>query len=210
MQSALSELDLPRERFTFDQFIQQYPEDGGRYELVDGAIVEMRPIGPHEQVGGFVGDQLTLEIYRLDLPYFIPRTCLVKPDREYEGYLPDVIVLNRQTINNDPYWKKASTISLGASAQLVVEVASTNWRDDYGKKLSDYEQLGIPEYWIVDYRGLGAKRYIGSPKAPTVSVYSIGDDEEYQVSQFQGNDLIVSPSFPQLVLSVAQLVEIGT
>ncbi|MUL36975.1 hypothetical protein BWI75_11615 [Gloeocapsopsis sp. AAB1 = 1H9] len=47
---------------------------------------------------------------------------------------------------------------------LVVEIISTNWRDDYLKKLADYEVLGIPEYWIVDYLALGAARYIGTPK----------------------------------------------
>ena len=30
----------------------------------------------------------------------------------------------------------------------VVEVVSTNWRDDYHNKFGDYEEMGIPEYWI--------------------------------------------------------------
>ena len=68
--------------------------------------------------------------------------------------------------------------------QLAVEVASTNWRDDYLYKLSEYESLGIAEYWIVDYLALGAARYIGSPKTPTVSIYSLVG-EEYQLQQFR-------------------------
>jgi Protein of unknown function (DUF820). len=46
-------------------------------------------------------------------------------------------------------------------------LVSTNWRDDYGYKLVDYEALGISEYWIADYLGLGGRRYIGNPKQPT-------------------------------------------
>jgi Uma2 family endonuclease len=43
--------------------------------------------------------------------------------------------------------------------------------------------MGIAEYWIVDFRALGARRFIGSPKTPTLSVYTLVDGE-YQVSQF--------------------------
>ncbi|NDJ16157.1 Uma2 family endonuclease [Myxacorys almedinensis A] len=211
MQSLSQSQDQPQDqpqKLTFDEFLVQYPEDGGRYELHYGAVVEMRPIGPHEQVGGFISDQLTLEIYRLGLPYFIPRSCLVRPVEEFEAYLPDIIVLNRETIGADPYWKKASTISTGASAKLAIEVVSTNWRADYSKKLAEYELLGIPEYWVVDYRGLGAKRLIGSPKEPTVSVYVLSDDE-YSVTLFKGQDAIASPAFPELNITVAQLVQMG-
>lgn len=206
MMQALSQSQDQPQKLTFDEFLTQCPEDGGRYELHYGAMVEMRPTGPHEQVGGFISDQLTLEIYRSGLPYFIPRSCLVKPSEEFEAYLPDIIVLNRETVGADPYWKKASTISTGASAKLVIEVVSTNWRDDYSKKLAEYELLGIPEYWIVDYRGLGAKRLIGSPKEPTVSVYVLSDDE-YAVALFKGSDRILSPTFPALSLTVDQLVQ---
>lgn len=31
---------------TFDEFIERYPNDGGRYELRYGVVLEMRPIGP--------------------------------------------------------------------------------------------------------------------------------------------------------------------
>lgn len=76
------------------------------------------------------------------------------------------------------------------------------------KKLADYEALGIPEYWIVDYLALGAARYIGPPKRPTVSVYQLVDGE-YQVSQFRGAECIISHTFPNLVLTVEQIVAAG-
>jgi len=48
-------------------------------------------------------------------------------------------------------------------------------------------------YWIVDYLALGAARYIGPPKRPTVSVYQLVDGE-YQVIS-QGAEAI-SPYIP--------------
>jgi Uma2 family endonuclease len=190
---------------TLDEFLDGYPDGYGRYELHDGAIIEMQPTGPHEEVGGELAVELGIEIRRLQLPYLIPRQCIVKPiDSDKSGYNPDVIVLDRQALETEPMWQRRSTITKGETVRLVIEVVSTNWRDDYLKKLADYEALGIPEYWIVDYLGLGGRRYIGSPKQPTLTVYQLVDDE-YQFQQFRGTELILSPSFPELKLTAEQV-----
>jgi len=91
---------------------------------------------------------------------------------------------------------------------LVIEVVSTNWQDDYLLKLGEYEKFGIPEYWIVDYLGLGGRRYIGNPKQPTISVYQMVDGE-YMVSQFRGSDRIQSAMFPELNLTAEQIFKFG-
>ncbi|MGA7933091.1 MAG: Uma2 family endonuclease [Kovacikia sp.] len=67
--------------------------------------------------------------------------------------------------------------------------------------------LGIPEYWIVDYRALGGRRYIGSPKVPTVSVYVLVD-EVYQLRQFRAGDAIASSIFPELRLTAAEILTV--
>jgi Uma2 family endonuclease len=138
------------------------------------------------------------------LPYFLPKECVVKADNELSGYEPDAIVLDRQGTDSQPRWQKESIITMGSSVRLIVEVVSSNWRDDYGYKLVDYEALGIAEYWIADYLGLGGRRYIGNPKQPTFSVYQLIDGE-YQVSKFWGSDKVVSPTFGQFNLSVQQI-----
>ena len=195
---------------TFDEFIDWYPENyENRYELHNGAIVEMpKATGEHSEVAGFLVAELNFEIRRLGLPYFVPKECVVKADNELSGYEPDAIVLDRQGTDSEPRWKKESIITMGSSVRLIVEVVSTNWRDDYGYKLVDYEALGISEYWIADYLGLGGRRYIGNPKQPTFSVYQLIDGE-YQVSLFRGSDRVVSPTFGQLNLSVQQIFSAG-
>ncbi len=109
---------------------------------------------------------------------------------------------------NEPLCKKESTVSQAASIPLVIEVVSTNWRDDYYKKLADYEAIGIPEYWIIDYAAIGARKFIGNPKLPTISIYQL-IDAEYQVTQFRGSDVIVSPTFPKLNLTAEQIFQAG-
>jgi len=193
---------------SFDEFIAWYPENSGhRYELHDGEVIEMpKPIGKHSEVGGFLSGSLFVEIARLQLPYFIPKECIVKVNES--GYEPDVIVLNRQTIGADTRWEKESTITRGESAKLVIEIVSTNWSDDYALKLEDYEALGIEEYWICDYLGLGGKRYIGTPKQPTFSVYRLDAAGTYQCRQFRGQERIESAIFPELQLSLAQILAV--
>ena len=195
---------------TFDKFIAWYPENTGkRYELHDGVTVEMPPPkGDHEEVVGFLVEEIVTEYRRLKLPYFIPKTAFIKPLESESAYSPDVLLLNRPNLVNEPLWKKESTVSIAASIPIVIEVVSTNWRDDYFTKLGKYEEVGIPEYWIVDYLALGGRKFIGDPKQPTISIYSLVEGE-YQVSQFRGSDRIQSPTFSQLNLTAEQIFQAG-
>lgn len=193
---------------TFTEFVEWKP-DGGNYELHNGVIREMQPRGKHEEIIGFLATEFTLEFRRLNLAYFIPKQALVKVPNNETGYSPDVLILNRDNLVNEPLWEKYSTVQTNFSIPLVVEIVSSNWRDDYLTKVKDYEEIGIKEYWIVDYLGLGGRRYIGNPKQPTISIYSLVD-EEYQVTQFKQNDVVVSPSLTELSLMVEQVFNCGS
>ncbi len=119
-----------------------------------------------------------------------------------------MIVLNKFALKDEPNWKKSSTISLGQSVALAIEIVSTNWQDDYMRKIAEYEKIGIPEYWIVDYLGLGGRRFIGNPQQPTLSLYQLVDGE-YQVSHIRGDNRIESAAFPELNLTAQQVFDAG-
>jgi Uma2 family endonuclease len=190
---------------TFDEFITWYPEDAEyRYELRRGVIVEMaKPKGKHSEIAGFVIKKLNNVIDQKQVPYFIPRECIIKTFED-TGYEPDIAVIDRSYLSNEPRWESASVIENGESVRLVVEVVSTNWHDDYALKMTDYERLGIKEYWILDYLGLGGRRYIGSPKLPTITVCKLVD-EEYEATQFRGKDRIFSQVFPEFQWTADQI-----
>lgn len=193
---------------TVKEFLETKPEKG-RYELHHGAIVEMaQPIGEHEEVTGFLTIEASAEIKRLQLPYSIPKTALVQSASSESAHSPDLLVLNKPALKSEELWKKYSTVQLSASIPLIIEIVSTNWRDDYYRKLGEYEEIGIPEYWIVDYLGLGGNKFIGKPKQPTLSIYNLIDDE-YQVTLFRGNDRIISSTFPELNLTAQQIFDAG-
>jgi Uma2 family endonuclease len=194
---------------TFDDFIAWYPENAeNRYELHDGVITEMpKPKGKHSKLAGFIISELNFLLRQSKLPFFIPKECIVKSVDGKSGYEPDVIVLDENALVNEPRWESESVITQGSSVKLVIEVVSTNWRDDYLRKLEDYEELGISEYWIFDYLALGGRNFIGNPKQPTISVYELVDGE-YEVTQFRGNEILKSSTFPDLNLTVEQIFKV--
>lgn len=196
---------------SFDDFVEWLPENSEcRYELHRGIMVEMpKPKGKHSEVAGFVAAELNFAIRQQQLPYLIPKECIVRSRDRFSGYEPDVIVLDRLALAEEPRWEKESVLSAGATIKLIVEVVSTNWQDDYSLKLTDYEALGIQEYWAVDYAGLGGRLHIGYPKRPTLSIYVLTSEGEYEVQQFRGADRLCSPTFPDLDLSADQVFAAG-
>ena len=197
------------ELVTFAEFAEWKPENR-LYELHDGVIIEMpQPLGKYEEVKGFLSTELVFAYRRLNLPYFLPSQAFVKvPDAE-SAYLLDILILKQSNLINEPLWEKQSTVTQGASIIIAIEVVSTNWRVDYLTKVKDYEEIGIPEYWTVDYLGIGGRRFIGNPKQPTILVHELMDSE-YQVTAFQGEERVISPSFPELNLTANQIFQAGT
>ena len=195
---------------TFEEFVNWLPDSSDvRYELHHGEIVKMaQPVGDHEEVKGFLGVEIPFEIKRMGLSYVIPNQVIVRPEGKDSGYFPDLLVLNRANLANEPLWKKQSVISHGASIALIIEIVSTNWRDDYHLKYADYEEMGISEYWIVDYAALGGRNFIGNPKQPTISVCNLVDGE-YQISKFRDDEQVISQTFTELNLTANQILKAG-
>jgi Uma2 family endonuclease len=189
---------------SFDDFISRLPERSAfRYELHEGEIIEMpKPRGKHSEIAGSIISKLNLIIHQSQLPYIIPRESIVKSINSRSGYEPDVIVLDQKMLADEPRWAAESIITQGSSIKLAVEVVSTNWQDDYAIKQMAYQALGIQEYWIIEYLGLGGRTFIGYPKQPVISVYSLVDGE-YNVQLFRGGDPIQSLTFPWVEWSIA-------
>ena len=184
---------------TFETFLDRYC-DNFRYELADGELVDIEPTGPHETVSGKLATQIGIAIAAEKLPWFIPRTCLIRPFSDAAtARRPDIVVLDETAIVSEPLLEREPVITRGRSVKLVVEVVSTNWETDYARKVEEYALLGIPEYWIVDYRGLGGVAFIGKPKQPTITVCQL-IDEEYAQQQFRLGDRIISPLLTSLQL----------
>jgi Uma2 family endonuclease len=199
---------IEQKQLSFDEFLARYGGDN-RYELIDGEVFDLEPTGWHEEVVAFITTKVCVEIDKMDLPWFVLQRGLLRPSHlSMTAFRPDVAVVDRDELSKELLWSNQSILTLGSSIKFVAEVVSSNWQNDYARKVEDYAVLGIPEYWIADYAGLGGTRHIGKPKQPTLSICTLVDGE-YEIQQFRGNQTITSTIFPVLKLTAEQVLRAG-
>ncbi|HZG68876.1 MAG TPA: Uma2 family endonuclease [Herpetosiphonaceae bacterium] len=130
--------------------LELMPDDGKRYEIVDGELyVSTQPHYYHQYACGRI--YLCLENWNdqthagqaIQVPGLI--------FGENDDVAPDVIWISNERLQT----ALAPDGKLHAAPELVVEVlspGSTNERRDREVKLKLYSRRGVLEYWIVDWR----------------------------------------------------------
>jgi Uma2 family endonuclease len=193
---------------TFESFLAWDDGSDRVFELVNGVAVPLsEPNARHEDVVDGLCRLIADYCQDQNLDYIARQNKQVRlksvPGSPESSRKADIVLFDKTE------WAKMRRSSASAAAYvappLVIEVVSTNWGDDYRIKLNEYEILGILEYWIVDYAGFGGVQYIGSPKQPTVTVNRLIDGE-YQARQFQRDEPIVSPTFPEMRVSIGDIL----
>jgi Uma2 family endonuclease len=108
-----------------------------RTELVDGQIISMFPVGfSHSDVQA----KLLTQLYRQqDLQRFRIWPGGLRISDTGERY-PDLSVV-RPGLTDQPSAKDLF---------LLVEIADTSLTYDLTDKKKEYEEVGVPEYWVVD------------------------------------------------------------
>ena len=93
---------ITQKLLTFETFLAEYG-DNPRYELADTELIDMEPTGSHETVSGKLATQLGIAIMAEKLPWFIPRTCLIRPFVDaVTARRPDIIVLDETALASEP------------------------------------------------------------------------------------------------------------
>jgi Uma2 family endonuclease len=184
-------------KFTLEEYLAYDDGEETRCELVDGELVEM----PQEtDKNNLISLYLLTEFLKL-IPIRLIRHKdieIVVTGNRVRVRLPDLLILTEELFTALSGKRATITQEMPAPA-LAVEVVSPGKIDedrDYRYKRSEYAARGIPEYWIVD------------PEKSRVTVLTLIDGF-YEEAVFQGNDQIVSTTFPSLNLSVAQILSIG-
>ncbi|WP_271253562.1 Uma2 family endonuclease [Pseudanabaena sp. Chao 1811] len=192
-------------KLTYEKFVNLRLTDG-RYEFVNGEVVKVVNTRQHEDVVAFVYKKFDREIDRLNLDLVVRQNVSIRTiaSSDKQSRVPDLSVIDKQFWQSNP----ADYSPLQKPIQLAVEVTSTNWDDDYIDKFSEYQSLGIPEYWIVDYLAIASREFLGNPKIPTVFVNLLDENGKYQTTRFTGDDKINSRTFPEIDLTAAAILNI--
>ena len=189
-------MTVTQARFTsFEAYLSAEPSDlpEGRCEYWDGKLVPV-------MTESIENDDIANYLYLLLIQMGIYRK-LIRPGKvEVEvigkprSRFPDLTVLDDVHLT---LLKKRATITRKMPPpRLVVEVVSPgkesedNYKRDYLEKRDQYAAIDIPEYWLID------------PDRAWVKVGTLIEGQ-YQFATFMGNDAIVSPTFPNLNLTAA-------
>ncbi|NJL47222.1 MAG: Uma2 family endonuclease [Leptolyngbyaceae cyanobacterium SM2_5_2] len=182
-------------KFRFHSFEDYLAYDDGTehlYELFNGELIEVPPeSGRNVQIANrlFLAFALLLGTDRVR-SHGLELEVRGEPKNRY----PDLTILRPGHVL---LLAQRNTIRLSMpSPLLVVEVVSPGelqWERDYVAKRTQYQDLGIPEYWIVN------------PEEQTVLVLAQEDQGYTPVNTFRGDDRITSPQVSELALTAAQL-----
>ncbi|MEM8603077.1 MAG: Uma2 family endonuclease, partial [Cyanobacteria bacterium P01_H01_bin.121] len=126
---------IPAKPIAVADFLAAYADDP-RYELIDGELRELHPTGPHEEVAGELAAVIKAEIKRVGFHWTVPKSCLIQPPAAEATVLrPDVIALDRKALQAEPLWQREPILTSGQAIRWIAEVVSTNWQDDYARKI---------------------------------------------------------------------------
>jgi Uma2 family endonuclease len=145
------------------QDVQQMPDDGNRYEAIEGDLyMTPAPKVRHQRISLRLERALFSLLVDGGYGELLHAPVGVEFPASGEGVQPDILFISnerRAIICED--W-------LRGAPDLVVEILSpTTAHRDRGIKLRLYERQGVSEYWIVD------------PEAEAVEVWRFGDESHF-------------------------------
>jgi len=177
----------PLDRLWTHRDLDDTPDDGNRYEVIDGKLyVTPFPTTWHERAGLQLAVILTNHVDGKDLGEVFHSGLKVALD-ELTGVGPDVVFIAREQADGllrDGHY--------GPPA-LVVEVLSSKHSLDTKVKRDKYASAGIAWYWIVD------------PEAKVLWEYQLRAGEYVVASEHRGDDEFHPALFPGLVIPLARL-----
>lgn len=178
----------PQGCWTYEDYAA-LPDDGRRYEIIDGVLYQMpSPNVPHQGVSVLISGHLLIhvqftgvgKVFAAPLDVQLPLTPPVTVQ-------PDVIVV----LNAHLDIIKRSHI-VGAP-DLVVEISSPGTVGyDRRTKQDRYARAGVPEYWIPD------------PATQTIEVLVLEEGGYRPLGVFSGSQTLPSRVLPELPLKVEQ------
>jgi Uma2 family endonuclease len=181
-------------------------DDGAdtRYELVDGVLVEMSlGTGKHGRAIRRLAKPIEAIATTMGTDWIALQGLVGIETDERDGVsnvrVPDVVVMPESQWDAIGERSGSATIFRTEAAPIVViEVLSPSTKaTDRTDKRREYAQRGIREYWLID------------PKQVAIVVLRLEAMGYIEIGTFQGDQPIVSPTFPGLTLTANQVLTAG-
>lgn len=178
-------------KYSFEEYLNYRDHTDNKYELINGELSAMPPAsGFHALITMFLLNIFIQEIAKANPQWQVFPGNIGVRTAENKSRIPDLVILTAQQCQEI---RDLTSAVLNSPPPLAVEIVSPgNPEDDYRYKRSEYAVREIPEYWIID------------PQESKVSVLLLVDGF-YEVTEYTNQQRIISPTFPQLQLTVAQI-----
>ena len=135
----------PVPTLTYEEFLN-WEGENQHVEWVNGKVIFMSPVSAkHQEIGLFLLSVLKyfVEAHRLGNVLYDP--FQMKTGAALPGRAPDILFVATANLG------RLKPNHLEGPADLVVEIISPGSRTvDRGEKFYEYEQGGVPEYWLID------------------------------------------------------------
>ena len=181
-------------KMTFEEFLNYDDGTDNLYELDNGELIH-KPL--ESEINRRIAMFFVAYFLQLGIPYYrlSMKTEIAVNSRQVGVRVPDLTVFSEELAQVMQGATRSLILMDMPLPLLVVEVVSPNQENrDYRYKRSEYAARGIIEYWIVDPIG----------QKVTVLEWVEGFYEE-QV--YRGDDMICSPLFSDLKLTVAEVFQ---
>jgi Uma2 family endonuclease len=166
------------------------PDDGNRYELIEGELFVSRAPGiPHQLAVQNVQKSFLIYLDRNPIGILVPGVGAVFT--EYDAVIPDLCF-----VRSERWTEVVSGGKLTGAPDIVVEVLSPgaeNRRRDLSVKRQLYAKYGVKEYWAVD------------PENHSVEIYRLLGQTLESVATLMDDDEITSPMLPSFQLKVSAI-----
>jgi Uma2 family endonuclease len=160
-----------------------------RAEWVDGEIIDMPPANlGHQDILGFLHLWIGYFVGRFRLGrVYLPPALMHLPSRP-SGREPDLMFVANEHLD------RLTRQYVEGPADLVVEIVSPDSIvRDRRDKLDEYQEAGVPEYWVIDELRQAALFYV------------LSDDGRYQLVPIDDDGIYTSTMLPRLRLRVSWL-----
>lgn len=139
-------------RISYEEFLAEADEDT-RAEWVDGTIIPYSPASrTHQEIARFLTALLSTYVEAHGLGVVLPAPFQMKLSRS--GREPDLLFVAHDHLH------RLHPTHLEGPADLVVEIVSPESAPrDRGEKFYEYQEAGIPEYWLIDPQSQWAEFY---------------------------------------------------
>jgi Uma2 family endonuclease len=176
--------------WTYEDWLN-FPDDGWKYEIIDGELYMAPPPGTgHQRSSIGLAARMYLYTQDNDLGQILEAPCGVRLPNQPVPVEPDIFFIKKERLSI------IKEKEVDGVPDLIVEILlPSNFQYDRTKKFNIYQEAGVPEYWLLNYW------------EKTVEVFTLTAGAYQLLEKFETGDKVVSEQLPGFQIAVGTIFD---